>query len=231
VRLPRQRSGERRLAAPLVAVEVIDNTCRRFAQQGDRLPARVGDKGLQRCELRVGVEVFQQVAEVFTCLAHHRRGHHQAQRIEGDGGTVAVGVGDEPRLQHAVIVSRGHGVTQRVAGADNKQIVRIVVHHGTVVEGIGDLARQVEVLAGGAAFLRGAVGGVGDIRVRIEEDPARRDPPVAIHRDVATLVAPLALQQRGRIGQQVFLRMAGASALEDVGEQARSESELVAFPR
>ena len=175
MRLPRQRSGERRLAAPLVAVEVIDNTCRRFAQQGDRLPARVGDKGLQRCELRVGVEVFQQVAEVFTCLAHHRRGHHQAQRIEGDGGTVAVGVGDEPRLQHAVIVGRGHGVAQGVAGTGNEQIITgrkwigraVVAHYRIVSERTTVAVGQEKMGLRFGPFLCGGMVGV----VRVKNTP------------------------------------------------------------
>ena len=82
VRLPRQRGGERRLAATLVAVEVVDNPCRRFAQQGGRLALRIGDKGLQRRERRIGIEVFQQIAEVLPELALHGGGDHHAQRVE-----------------------------------------------------------------------------------------------------------------------------------------------------
>ena len=116
-------------------------------------------------------------------------------------------------------------------GAGDEQIVRVVVHHGAVVEGIGELTRHEEVLAGGGQLQWGGSCWVCGIGPRVEEGSARRDPPAAIPGHVAALIGALALQQRSGIGQQCFVGLAGPLALEDVGQQAGSEGELEALPR
>ena len=130
------------------------------------------DKCSQAGERRVGVEVFQKVAEVFRFLPHYRCGHDYAQCVERGGSAVPVRVSNELGLQHAVIVGGSDGVTHRVARPDDEQIVPVVVHYRTVIEGIGDLARQVEMLTCCGQLLRCSGRRVGHVGGRVEEDPA-----------------------------------------------------------
>ena len=62
-----------------------------------------GDVG----RVEIGLEcAVDQVAETLAGLAHDRRSDHHAQGVEGDRGTVAVGIGHQGRLQHAVVEAR-----------------------------------------------------------------------------------------------------------------------------
>ena len=79
-------------------------------------------------------------------LAHHGGADHHAQRVEGHLGPVAVGVADQARLQHAVVVGVDRdAVVQRVAGFDHQQVVGVEVDEGVLAEGVAVAARQVEV--------------------------------------------------------------------------------------
>ena len=49
-------------------------------------------------------EAIQHVAQILSGFAHYRRAYHHAQNVEFDRGLVAIGVADQTRLQHAVVV-------------------------------------------------------------------------------------------------------------------------------
>ena len=138
-------------------------------------------------------------------LAHHRRAHHHAQRVERHLGAIAVGVHHQPGLEHAVVVAGfgridvpsaaladGDAVAQRVAGLDHQQVVGIVGDEAlgadrVGVERVAIAVRQEEVLAGVGEFLRGGV-----VAARRIEDAPGGNPPVgvAFAVDVSAFVRP-----------------------------------------
>ena len=80
------------------------------------LGLRVGDEGLQVCERQVGARSRPAGRRGSRLPCPSPPCHHHAQRVEGDVGAVAVGVGDQPGLQHAVVVAPPvDGVAERIA--------------------------------------------------------------------------------------------------------------------
>ena len=57
---------------------------------------------------------------MFALLAHDRRAHHHAQRIEADFCLIEVGIGDEPGLEDAVVVVGFDFVADGIAGGDEQ---------------------------------------------------------------------------------------------------------------
>src|SRR6185503_83721 len=60
---------------------------------------------------------------------------------------------------------------------------------------------------------------------------AGRNPPLAIHRHVAALIAALAFEQCSGIWEQIFIGLSGAFSLEDGRDQVGCEREFVSFAR
>ena len=121
-------------AGALEAIEVVDDAGGGVAEQALARSACGSASVEEAVDLRlrqVGVEAGQRVAldRCWQRLAHHRGADHHAQRVERHLGPVAVGVGDQPRLQHAVVVAvaRVDAVAQRVAGFDHQQVVGVEV--------------------------------------------------------------------------------------------------------
>ena len=123
----------------------------------DRASPRSAVGGVARCRRtrraaawrQVGDEAGQRVAlrRRGQRLAHHGGADHHAERVEGDLGPVAVGVADQARLQHAVVVGvHRDAVAERVAGLDHQQVVGVEVDDGVVAERVAVAARQEEVL-------------------------------------------------------------------------------------
>ena len=119
-----------------------------------RAGRRAGPRGTRRSSprSRSGSKPGQRVARAASSgLAHHRGADDQAQRVEGDRGPVAVGVGHQPRLQHAVVAADGastpvaaRGVAVRLrrrAGRSRRSATLVLA-----AERVAEAARQEEVL-------------------------------------------------------------------------------------
>ena len=145
------------------ANEVVDEPRGGAPEDGVRIGERVGQMVEHDRLGQVGDEAVERVAfdRCRQRLAHHRRAHHHAERVEGDLGPVAVRVADQARLQHAVVVGvHRDAVAQRVAGLDHQQVVGVEVDEGVLAERVAVAARQEEVLPGLRQFGGRVVGGI-----------------------------------------------------------------------
>ena len=185
-------------------------------QQRCRRRVRVGgvEEAVELGLREVGDEAGERVAfhRRGQRLAHHGGADHHAQRVEGHFGLVAVRVADQARLQHAVVVGvHRDAVAERVAGFDHQQVVGVEIDEGVLAEGVAVAAWQEEVRRACANSAAAAVGGI-----RAEERLPGGNPPVIVGvargeaavglehlaLQIAALVAGLAAEHRGRIGQQ-----------------------------
>ncbi|EYF00194.1 Hypothetical protein CAP_1088 [Chondromyces apiculatus DSM 436] len=169
--------------------------------------AGVDDAGLagvqvaEEVDLQGGGGVVEGVAVLAPRLAHHRGGDHHAQRVEAHGGAVAVGIGDLHGGHHPVVVGDDHLVAERVLGARDQQVVRVVVDGGGGAPGVEER------------------GGEEEVRV-VEELAPGGDPPPGCGRELD--VPAFAQERRGD---------ARLAVVEGVVDQALGEGELVALVR
>ena len=101
---------------------------------------------------------------------------------------------------------RVNGVTQRVAGLDDEEIVAlrqigivaVVGHRYRVIERVAEAMRKEEVQPGKGQFLHRRVTGIGRVKLA-----SGRNPPVtiSIQVNIAALVTALAAEDGGGIRQ------------------------------
>jgi hypothetical protein len=124
------------------------------------------------------------VARRFITLAHDCCADHHAHHVKSDSGAVAVGVGDQARLQDPIVVAgldssagalaHSYGVAQRIAGFKREQIM-LQADGGYLAERVLKTQRQEEMLS----RIRQLCGGIIRWTGRLK-NASRWNPPLII---------------------------------------------------
>src|SRR5262245_48199767 len=98
---------------------------------------------------QVSLKIIQRVALDWgwKWLAHHRRARHHAERVKSDLRAVAVRVGDEFGLKHAIVADRRNGISHRVLCVRYQQVILVITDSSPVTKRIGIFPWQEKVPA------------------------------------------------------------------------------------
>ena len=186
---------------------------------GERVLEVGGDDGVSQIRRQV-VEPVATRRNVLG-LALDRGARHHAERVEGHGGTIAVGIHEQRGLQYAIVlamfrerlgginVALAHGgaVAEVVLGLLQQQVVRVIAEERLAAERIARAEREEKMLQR-----------VGQFRCRPPgiEHLSGGDPP----QGVALAVNVMSLAREQGIGDARAIGLA---------HQTRREGQLVAF--
>ena len=140
--------GRRRLCAPpcaKIGVDVHDDAGRGRADQRRSVGERIGEKGGGRRVVQIDGEASEGVAEIFTGLAHDGGRGDETERVQGDHASIAVGIGDRNRREHAIIVDASCRIADRVGRREREQRVGVIGDARNVSEWI-DVPQRPEIM-------------------------------------------------------------------------------------
>src|SRR5260370_19381915 len=122
-RVDHERRGLRAVASAVVRVEIVEQPRRRVAQDAQRIGEWIREMREDRGVVEVGKETGERVAEGLAHLAHDGGASDKPERVEGHLTTITIGIADQVRQKHAIVIGHLRRVADRVNGRRWEEII------------------------------------------------------------------------------------------------------------